>query len=62
MVKEIEISIEAYRFLEQARLPNEDFSDTLLCLVSRYKQIEFIRSQKQILEDEVFLPLDDSKE
>ncbi|MGD9397040.1 MAG: hypothetical protein PVJ05_11475 [Candidatus Thorarchaeota archaeon] len=62
MVRKIRISIEAYNLLEAARLPGEDINDTLLRLVRMYEQIEFIRSQKQILEDEVFLPLDDSEE
>ena len=62
MVKEIEISVEAYNLLEQAKLQGEDFNDTLLRLVRRYDQIDLIKRQKQILEEDDFLPLDATKE
>lgn len=62
MVREIEISVEVYNLLEQARLPGEDFSDTLLRLVRKYEQTEFVKRQKQILEEEDFLLLDESEE
>jgi predicted CopG family antitoxin len=61
MFKEIEISVEAYNLLEQAKLPGEDFSDTLLRLVRKYEQVEFIKHQKQILEKERFYALDEAE-
>jgi predicted CopG family antitoxin len=57
MVKEIEISVEAYNLLEKARLPGEDINDTILRLIER---TEFFERQKQIVENEEFLPLDQS--
>ncbi len=60
MVKEIEISVEAYSRLEKARLPGEDISDTILRLIELRERTEFAKRQKQIAEDEDFLPLDQS--
>jgi hypothetical protein len=48
--------------LEEARLPGEDFNDTLLRLIRRYDQIELIKRQRQTLEKEDFSPLDETKE
>lgn len=62
MTKKIRITEEAYKRLEEARLPGEDFNDTLLRLIRRYDQIELMKRQKQILEEEVFRPLDRAKE
>jgi len=50
LTKKIRITEEAYNCLEEARLPGENFSDTLLRLIRRHEQIEFIKRQKQILE------------
>jgi predicted CopG family antitoxin len=61
LTKKIRITEEACSFLEDAKLPSEDFNDTLLRLIWRYDQIEFIKSQKQILEEEEFLSLDESE-
>jgi len=62
LTKKIRITEEAYKCLEEARLPGEDFNDTLLRLIRRYDQIELMKRQKQILEEEDFLPLDGAKE
>lgn len=62
MVKEIEISVEAYNLLEEARLPGEDISDTILRLIELRERTEFIKRQKQIAEREDFLPLHQSEE
>lgn len=62
MTKKIRITEEAYNCLEEARLPGEDFNDTLLRLIRRYDQTELIKRQKQILEKEDFFPLDETKE
>ena len=62
MTKKIRITEEAYKRLEEARLPGEDFNDTLLRLIKRFDQIEFIKRQKQILEGEDFSPFDESEE
>jgi hypothetical protein len=61
MVKEIEISIESYNFLEKARLPGEDLNETLLRLIKRYEQTMFLEHQKQILEHDDFQLLNESK-
>ncbi len=58
MTKEITITAEAYILLENARLPGEDFNDTLRRLIKSYKQTEFLNRQKQILENDDFTPLD----
>ena len=62
MTKKIRITEEAYNLLEEARLPGEDFNDTLLRLIKRFDQIEFIKRQKQILEGEDFSPFEESEE
>jgi predicted CopG family antitoxin len=62
LTKKIRITEEAYKQLEEARLPGEDFNDTLLRLIRRYDRIELIKRQKQILEEDDFLPLDAIKE
>jgi predicted CopG family antitoxin len=62
LTKKIRITEEAYNLLEGTRLPGEDFNDTLLRLIRRYDQIELIKRQRQILEEEDFLPLDETKE
>lgn len=62
MTKKIRITEEAYNLLEEARLPGEDFNDTLLRLIKKYDQIQFIKRQKQILEGEDFSPFDESEE
>ena len=62
MVREIEISVEAYSLLEKARLPGEDISDTILRLTELRERTEFIKRQKQIAEREDFLPLHQSEE
>ncbi len=46
----------------EEKLPGEDFDDTIRRLIRRYDQIEFIKRQKQILEEDDFLPLDYSTE
>lgn len=62
MTKKIRITEETYKSLEKARLPGEDINDTLLRLIKRYEQIEFLECQKRILNDEDFLPLGESDE
>lgn len=62
MTKKIRITEEAYNLLEEARLPGEDFNDTLLRLIKRFDQIEFIKRQKQILEGEDFSLFEESEE
>jgi len=62
LTKKIRITEEAYNLLEEARLPGEDFNDTLLRLIKKYDQIQFIKRQKQILEGEDFSPFDESEE
>jgi predicted CopG family antitoxin len=62
LTKKIRITEEAYNLLEEARLPGEDFNDTLLRLIKRFDQIEFIKRQKQILEGEDFSLFEESEE
>ncbi|MFW9964758.1 MAG: antitoxin VapB family protein [Candidatus Sifarchaeia archaeon] len=62
MTKKIRITEEAYNRLEEARLPGEDFNDTLLRLIRRHEQTEFIKRHRQIFEDEDFIPLDELKD
>ena len=59
MVKEIEISVEAYNLLEKARLFGEDLNDTILRLIER---TTFFERQKQIAQDDEFLSLEQSGE
>jgi predicted CopG family antitoxin len=60
LTKKIRISEEAYNCLQKARLPGEEINETLLRLIERYKQIEFIKRQRQILKGDDFIRLDES--
>ncbi len=60
LTKIISISVEAYDLLEKARLPGEEFNDTICRLIKLREQTEFFKRQSQIVEDEDFFPLDQS--
>ncbi|MFQ5832460.1 MAG: antitoxin VapB family protein [Candidatus Thorarchaeota archaeon] len=60
MTKKLRISEEAYICLERAKSPREDFNDTLLRLIRRYEKTKFLEGQKQTLEDQDSIPLDES--
>jgi len=46
--------VEVYDLLEKAKLPNEDLNDTILRLIAKRERLEFLRKQKQILDDDEF--------
>ena len=54
LTKTISISVEVYDLLEKAKLPNEDLNDTILRLIAKRERIEFLKKQKQILDDDEF--------
>lgn len=58
LTKTISISVEVYDLLEKAKLPNEDLNDTILRLIAKRERIEFLKKQKQILDDDEFQSID----
>ena len=61
MTKKIRINEEVYNLLVSEKLPAENLNETIIRLIRRYEQTEFIKRQKQILEEEEFLSLDESE-
>ena len=62
MVREIEISSDAYNLLKKMRLSGEDINDTIIRLIKLRERSEFFKRRKQITKDDEFLPLDQSGE
>lgn len=58
LTKIISISVEAYDLLEKARLPGEDLNDTILRLITMRERLDFLKRQKQILDDDEFQSVD----
>ncbi len=58
LTKIISISVEAYDLLEKARLPGEDLNDTILRLITMRERLDFLKKQKQILDDDEFQSID----
>ncbi len=50
--------MEAYDLLEKARLPGEDLNDTILRLITMRERLDFLKRQKQILDDDEFQSVD----
>ena len=58
LTKTISITVEAYDLLEKAMLPGEDFNDTILRLITMRERLDFLKKQKQILDDDEFQSID----